>query len=66
MLRKLTTTALLTVSLGAGSCTQPVGDYCDLYLPVKFSPDVARYVVANDRPAAERVDVNNQTFGRCP
>lgn len=47
------------------ACT-PVGDYCDIYEPVDMRREVAAFVVANDRPAAEVIAANNLSFDGCP
>lgn len=56
--------AFLTLSL-VSACT-PVGDYCDIYRPVRFDPPVAAYVLTNDEQAARTVAGNNAVFGECP
>lgn len=58
--------ALLTVFL-VGSCAMQTGDYCTVYEPVRFAQrEVAAYVVTNDRPAAETIELNNRSYAACP
>jgi len=46
-----------------GSCLN--GSFCDLYTPVRYTEDVARYVVSNDREAAENNATNLELYGEC-
>lgn len=51
--------------LGLASCTQP-GSFCALYVDVNMTRAGAEALVPVDRPAAERIAVNEETAAGCP
>lgn len=66
--RRKTTPLWLIASLAVSGCTMQAGDFCDVVTgPLAFDAATAAQIVATDRQAAERIDVQN-AYGRanCP
>lgn len=55
-------TILLILSAAGISACAPVGDFCDLYEPVKLEREVAQVVVQEDRPSAVRIATHNEVW----
>lgn len=56
--------SLIGLLVSLVSACAPGGDFCVLYTPVHFVPEVAAVVVADDRPAAVDLDTNNRIYER--
>ena len=55
----------LIVLPAVSGCIGTQGDFCDVYTPVDMTRAGAVAIVAADRPAAERIAINEDVAGRC-
>lgn len=55
----------LGLLMAVSACDAPSGGFCAVYTPVLMTAAGATALVPADRPAAERVAVNEETAKRC-